>query len=172
MILLKLFFSFLVIGSVSFGGGYAMIPLLQKEIVETQHWISLEEFTNLISISQTTPGPVAVNSATYIGFRIAGIPGSITATAGVILVPVLVVFILFWLTSRHKETAVVRGALKAIKPVLIALIVYSAYSIGKIAFTSWIPVVLAAAAFLVLIFTKLHPIYCILTAALIGFFFL
>jgi chromate transporter len=171
VILLQLFFSFLVIGSLSFGGGYAMIPLIQREIVETRHWISLEEFTNLISVSQMTPGPVAVNSATYIGFRIAGVPGAVTATAGVILVPAVVVFILFWLTRRHKNTAVVRGALTAIKPVLIALIVYSAYSIGINVFTSWFSAVLAAGAFFIILLTSLHPAYLILAAALLGFFF-
>ncbi|MFP4563223.1 MAG: chromate transporter [Spirochaetia bacterium] len=170
MILLRLFLSFLLLGAFSFGGGYAMIPLIQEEIVETHGWISMEEFTDLISVSQATPGPVAVNTATYIGYRIAGFPGALIATCGVIIIPVLVVMGIFWLTVKHKNTVIMNGALKGLRPVLIALIVYSAYTIGTIAFTGWLPIVLAAAALIVLLFTPVNPVYLVLAAAFFGVF--
>lgn len=172
MILLKLFFSFFIIGSFSFGGGYAMIPLIQKEIVETRGWIGMEEFTDLIAVSQATPGPVSVNAATFIGFRVGGLSGAAAATGGVLVTPIAVVALLFWLARKHKDSAVVRGALKAIKPALVALIAYSAYSIGLVSFTSWIPAVLAGISFLILLIKPIHPIYLILPAALFGVFFL
>lgn len=170
MILVRLFFSFLLLGAFSFGGGYAMIPLIQEEVVETHGWIGMEEFTDLISVSQATPGPVAVNTATYIGYRIAGIPGAFIATFGVMIVPILVVMGLILLTVKHKNTVIVRGALKGLLPVLVALIVYSAYTIGTIAFTGWFQVVLAAAALVLLLFTSVNPVYLIFAAAFLGIF--
>ena len=85
MIYLQLFFSFLQIGAFSFGGGYAAMPLIQNQIVDLHHWLSFSEFTDLITISQMTPGPIAINSATFVGIKVAGIPGAICATIGCIL---------------------------------------------------------------------------------------
>lgn len=87
MIYLQLFFSFLQIGMFSFGGGYAAMPLIQGQVVTLHGWLTISEFTDLITISQMTPGPIAVNSATFVGMKIAGIPGAIVATAGCILRP-------------------------------------------------------------------------------------
>ena len=85
MIYLQLFLSFLQIGAFSFGGGYAALPLIRHQVVEANGWLQLSEFTDLITISQMTPGPIAVNSATFVGIRIAGIPGALVATLGCIL---------------------------------------------------------------------------------------
>ena len=84
MIYLRLFMSFLQIGLFSFGGGYAALPLIQEQIVELHGWLSQSEFTDLITISQMTPGPIAVNAATFVGIRVAGIPGAVAATLGCI----------------------------------------------------------------------------------------
>ena len=85
MIYLQLFLSFLQIGLFSFGGGYAAMPLVQGQVVTAHGWLSMSEFTDLITISQMTPGPIAVNSATFVGIKIAGIPGALIATLGCIL---------------------------------------------------------------------------------------
>ena len=85
MIYLQLFLSFLQIGMFSFGGGYAAMPLIQGQVVTTHGWLTMSEFTDLITISQITPGPIAVNSATFVGLKIAGIPGAVVATVGCIL---------------------------------------------------------------------------------------
>ena len=85
MIYLQLFLSFLQIGAFSFGGGYAAMPLIQSQVVDSHKWLSMAEFTNLITISQMTPGPIAVNSATFVGLKVAGIGGAAVATAGCIL---------------------------------------------------------------------------------------
>ena len=85
MIYMQLFLSFLQIGLFSFGGGYAALPLIENQVITLHHWMTAPEFTDLITISQMTPGPIAVNSATFVGIRIAGIPGAVAATAGCVL---------------------------------------------------------------------------------------
>ena len=103
MILLKLFLSFLQIGAFSFGGGYAAMPLIQGQVVQGHGWLSMSEFTDLITISQMTPGPIAVNSATFVGIKIAGIPGALVATFGCILPScVLVTFIAYFYLKYQK----------------------------------------------------------------------
>ena len=94
MIYLQLFISFLQVGMFSFGGGYAAMPLIQGQVVTLHQWLSMEEFTDLITISQMTPGPIAVNSATFVGIKIAGIPGAIVATLGCILPSCMIVTLL------------------------------------------------------------------------------
>ena len=91
MILLKLFLSFLQIGAFSFGGGYAAMPLIQAQVVIKYGWLTMEEFTNLITIAEMTPGPIAVNSATFVGTKIAGVPGALVATMGCILPSCIIV---------------------------------------------------------------------------------
>ena len=94
MIYLQLFLSFLQIGMFSFGGGYSAMPLIQGQVVTLHGWLTMSEFTDLITISQMTPGPIAVNSATFVGMKIAGIPGAVVATAGCILPSCIIVTIL------------------------------------------------------------------------------
>ena len=91
MIYLKLFLSFLQIGLFSFGGGYAAMPLIQDQVVSQHGWLTMTEFTDLITISQMTPGPIAVNAATFVGSKIAGVPGSVSATCGCILPSCIIV---------------------------------------------------------------------------------
>ena len=101
MIYLELFLSFLQIGLFSFGGGYAAMPLIQGQVVNGHHWLSMTEFTDLITISQMTPGPIAVNSATFVGIRIAGIPGALVATLGCILPSCLIVTLIASFYFHH-----------------------------------------------------------------------
>ena len=103
MIYLRLFMSFLQIGLFSFGGGYAALPLIQEQLVELHGWLSQSEFTDLITISQMTPGPIAVNAATFVGIRVAGIPGAVTATLGCIFPSCVIVSILAFLYLKYKN---------------------------------------------------------------------
>jgi chromate transporter len=102
MIYLQLFWSFLQIGLFSFGGGYAAMPLIQGQVVTSHGWLTMSEFTDLITISQMTPGPIAVNSATFVGLKIAGIPGAVVATVGCILPSCIIVTILAKLYLRYR----------------------------------------------------------------------
>ena len=115
MIYLQLFLSFLQVGMFSFGGGYAAMPLIQGQVVTGHHWLSMSEFTDLITISQMTPGPIAVNSATFVGIKIAGIPGALAATFGCILPSCIIVTViakLYFKISQHGGTARCAGVFK------------------------------------------------------------
>ena len=106
-LLIKLYLAFLKIGTFRFGGGYAMLPFIQKEIVEKNNWISSTEFTDIIGISQMTPGPVAINSATFVGYKINGVIGSIVATLGVITTSFILVIIINRVLDKFKESKIV-----------------------------------------------------------------
>ena len=122
MIYLQLFLSFLQIGAFSFGGGYAAMPLIQNQVVDLHHWLSLSEFTDLVTISQMTPGPIAVNSATFVGIKIAGIPGAIVATLGCILPACIIVTIIAWLSLKYRNMKSLQVVLSTLRPAVVSLI--------------------------------------------------
>ena len=122
MIYLQLFLSFLQIGAFSFGGGYAAMPLIQNQVVDLHHWLSLSEFTDLVTISQMTPGPIAVNSATFVGIKIAGIPGAIVATLGCILPSCIIVTIIAWLYLKYRNMKSLQVVLSTLRPAVVSLI--------------------------------------------------
>ena len=122
MIYLQLFLSFLQIGAFSFGGGYAAMPLIQNQVVDLHHWLSLSEFTDLVTISQMTPGPIAVNSATFVGIKIAGIPGAIVATLGCILPACIIVTISAWLYLKYRNMKSLQVVLSTLRPAVVSLI--------------------------------------------------
>ena len=122
MIYLQLFLSFLQIGAFSFGGGYAAMPLIQNQVVQLHPWLSQSEFTDLITISQMTPGPIAVNSATFVGTKIAGVPGALAATFGCILPSCVIVTLIAKLYLKYRNMALLQGVLASLRPAVVALI--------------------------------------------------
>lgn len=128
------FFSFLQIGTFSFGGGYAALPLIQNQVVSLHHWISMAEFTDLITISQMTPGPIAINSATFVGIKIAGMPGALVATLGCILPSCIIVTIIAYLYMRYRNLDTLQGILGMLRPAVVALIASAGISILITAF--------------------------------------
>ena len=133
MIYLQLFFSFLQIGTFSFGG-YAALPLIQNQVVSLHHWISMAEFTDLITISQMTPGPIVINSATFVRIKIAGIPGALVATLGCILPSCIIVTIIAYLYMRYRNLDTLQGILGMLRPAVVALIASAGISILITAF--------------------------------------
>lgn len=129
MILLDLFLSFLQIGLFSFGGGYAAIPLIQNQVIELHRWLSISEFTDLITISQMTPGPIAINSATFVGMKIAGIPGALVATIGCILPSCVIVTSIAFLYLKYRHLKPLQDVLSTLRPAVIALIATAGLSI-------------------------------------------
>ena len=121
MIYFQLFLSFFQIGLLSFGGGYAAMPLIQGQVVQGHGWLSMSEFTDLITISQMTPGPIAVNSATFVGIKIAGIPGALVATFGCILPSCILVTLLAKLYLKYREMAMLQGILHSLRPAVVAM---------------------------------------------------
>lgn len=134
MIYLQLFLSFLQIGAFSFGGGYAAMPLIQNQVVQLHPWLTQSEFTDLITISQMTPGPIAVNSATFVGTRIAGMPGALVATFGCVLPSCILVTVLAKIYLRYRNLSLLQGILKSLRPAVIAMIAAAGVSILVTAF--------------------------------------
>ena len=122
MIYLRLFLSFLQVGLFSIGGGYAAMPLIQSQAIDKYGWLTLDEFTDLISIAEMTPGPIAVNAATFIGTRMAGLPGALVATFGDILPSFFIVSILFLIYKKFGKLPAIQTALSYLRPAVTALI--------------------------------------------------
>lgn len=133
--LLQLLFVFFKIGLFSIGGGYAIIPLIQKQVVEQLGWISPQTFTDIITISQMTPGPLAVNTSTFIGIQIAGIPGAVLATTGCVFSGICISLLLYVFFKRHKSSAYVFQVLDGLKASSLGLIISAAAVIILMAFT-------------------------------------
>lgn len=134
MIYLQLFLSFLQIGCFSFGGGYAAMPLIQEQVVAQHSWLTMESFSNLVTIAEMTPGPIAVNAATFVGTQIAGIPGAIVATLGCILPSCIFVTILAYIYTKYRNLSVLQGTLASLRPAVVAMIAKAGVSILVSAF--------------------------------------
>ena len=122
MIYLQLFWSFLQIGALSFGGGYAAMPLIQEQIVTQHSWLSVSEFADLITIAEMTPGPIAVNSATFVGIRVAGLPGALVATVGCILPSCILVTLIARLYLKYRDLHALQSVLSSLRPAVVAMI--------------------------------------------------
>ena len=129
MIYLQLFWSFFQVGLFSFGGGLAALPLIQNQVVDMHSWLTLKEFTDLITISEMTPGPIAINAATFVGTRIAGFGGALISTFGCILPSCAIALTLAWLYGKYKEMTALKGALACLRPTVVALIFSAGLSI-------------------------------------------
>ena len=168
MIYLQLFWSFLQIGLFSVGGGYAAMPLIQAQTVQLHGWLTMNEFTDLVTIAEMTPGPIAVNSATFVGIRIAGLPGALVATLGCIFPSLFIVSLLAFIYYRYKNLSILQSVLASLRPAVVALIASAGLSILlQVAFggaqmslvsTNWVGLVLFAAAFAALRLLKWNPI--------------
>lgn len=168
MIYLQLFLSFLQVGMFSIGGGYAAMPLIQNQVVTSHSWLTMSAFTDLITIAEMTPGPIAVNSATFVGVRIAGIPGALIATFGCILPSCIIVSLLAYIYFRYKNMSGLQCVLASLRPAVVALIASAGLSIlelvvfqGKemhIDHINWIGAGIFTVAFIVLRKWKCNPI--------------
>ena len=168
MILLQLYFTFFKIGLFSIGGGYVMLPLIQREIIEAQGWLTLPEFVDILAIAEMTPGPIAINSATFIGFHTGGIPGAMLATAGVVTPSLIIMVLAASILKRFYENSWVQAAFRGLRPAVIALIIGAAIFVGRASFVDSLSVFIGAAVFVLLVFTRLHPIIVLLLSAAAG----
>ncbi|HBT51746.1 MAG TPA: chromate transporter [Petrotoga sp.] len=164
-----LFFSFFEIGLFGFGGGYAMIPLIQTHF-ERRGWMSLQEFLDLIAIAEVTPGPIAINSATFVGFKVFGLLGSLVATMGVIL-PSLIIGLLIGRFFKNGNGNTQQNILKFLKPTVIGLILGSAYTMGITNIVNLMSFLIFIGVLLLLFFTKLNPIFIIIMTGVLGIIF-
>ena len=169
MIYLELFWTFFLIGAFTFGGGYAMLPLIQIEVVN-KGWLANEAVVNFIAVSESTPGPFAINMATYVGSEMGGVLGSACATLGVVLPSFIIILIVAKCYDRFKSSRLVKGAMSGLKPAVIGMIGTAVLSIGKTVFVQ--PGLLFSAGLFavmaVLAFRKVHPIIIICISAAVG----
>ena len=169
MIYLELFWTFFLIGAFTFGGGYAMLPLIQIEVVN-KGWLANEAVVNFIAVSESTPGPFAINMATYVGSEMGGILGAACATLGVVMPSFIIILIVAKCYDRFKNSKLVKGAMSGLKPAVIGMIGTAVLSIGRTVFVQ--PGLLFSAALFaamaVLAFKKVHPIIIICISAVAG----
>jgi len=168
--LIKLFVSFILIGLGAYGGGLVTIPLIQHEIVNSKGWLVFDEMARILAIAQMTPGPIAVNAATFTGFRLSGILGALIATAAVILPSMLILVLIAPWIDRFKSNGYLNRFGRGIQIGVLSLILFAVWSYGHAAIKGWLDLLIAAAAFLFLVAFegKLHPIVIILTCGIIG----
>ena len=133
-ILLQLFLSFATVGLFCVGGGYASMPLIQVEVIEKYKWLSMNEFVDIFTLSQMTPGPIGINAATFVGSKVAGIPGSIAATAGFVFPSVIIVLLLAYLYYKYGNVGPIRGILNGLRPAVVALIASAGVNFILLAF--------------------------------------
>ena len=170
MIYLKLFLVFFKIGCFSFGGGYAALPLIERELVTGHQWLTAAEFSKLVPISQMTPGPIGISSSTFAGYIKAGIPGSLAATVGLCLPSLIILFVLFRLLKKfsEKEESLVRDIFLGMRPVVVALVAAAVFSVGKGGFSGWSSCLIAAVSFGLAILSPKSLIPIIAVFGLVG----
>ncbi len=179
MIFLELFYVFFCIGAFTFGGGYAMLPLMQEQVL-ARSWATEEQLINFIAVSESTPGPFAVNMATYIGAEMGGVFGSVCATLGVVLPSFIIILIVAKCYDKFRQSRIVKGCMSGLKPAVVGLIANAFLNVFvTIFFTGGFAVAVFTqirtyvylgifAVMLVLAFKKVHPIIIICLSAVIG----
>lgn len=167
----NLFTTFFRIGAFTIGGGYAMIPIIEKDIVEDKKWISHEEFLDLIAVAQSCPGVFAINISVFIGYKLLGTPGALLASFGTGLPSFLMILIIAMFFQQFKDVAWVAAAFNGIRPAVVALIAAPTFSLAKAAkinFAScWIPITSALLIYLL----GVNPVFIILAAGIGGYIY-
>lgn len=167
--LFDLFWTFCKIGALTFGGGYAMLPLIQREIVENKKWSTEKEILDYYAVGQCTPGVIAVNTATFIGYKLKGIIGGIVATLGVIFPSIVIILIIATFLQNFADLAIVQSAFAGIRVAVVALIITTVVKLIKSSIKDYLGVIIAIIAFAISAFIGLSPVYVVIAAALTGF---
>lgn len=165
---LVLFITFFKIGAFTFGGGYAMIPLIQKEVVENKKWITDDDILEIIAIAESTPGPIAINSATFVGFRVCGFWGSFFATLGVVLPSFIIILIISFVLNEFQNITAVQYAFNGIRAGVLALLMKALWTMYKKCPKGMISYIVMAASFIITAFFDISALYVIIGCAVFG----
>ena len=164
-----IFTSFVRVGLFTFGGGYAALRLIQTEIILNKAWLTMEQFLDVVAVAEVTPGPIALNAATFIGYKLAGILGSLAGTTGVIFFPVIIVLILTYFVNKLKDNKKMKAIKTILKAAVMGLIASAAVSMGAAALGSALSIGIFVAAFsVVMLIKKADPITILLVTGIIG----
>lgn len=167
-ILIDLYLTFFRIGILTFGGGLTMLPLLKYELVESKKWISEEKLLDCYAIGQCTPGIIAVNTATYVGYLKSGVFGGILATLGMVSPSVIIISLVALFMQNFMEVAIIQHALMGIRGAVCALMLNTVVSLAKKSLTSYVNVIICADALVLALFTKIPTIFIIILAGISG----
>ena len=166
--LFELFITFTKVGALTFGGGYAMLPVIQREVVENKQWVTDEEVVEYYAIGQCTPGIIAVNTSTFVGNKVAGIPGGIIATLGFISPAFLIICLIAGLIQNFSDLLIVRNAFSGIRVCACVLIFNAVLKMWKSSVSDFFTFVLFAAVFLLTVLFSLSPVILIIVSAACG----
>jgi len=166
--LLQLFWVFLRIGPATFGGGYAMIPLIEREVMTRRQWVKEEDMSDLLAVAGSAPGGVGVNAAALIGYRKAGIGGAVAAIAGMTMPAFMLVLLVSLLYTQYAEYQKVAAAMQGVKGAVIALIGIAAYRMVKSSVFDMATIAISVVALVVLLITNIHPLFAIVAGLASG----
>ena len=166
-----LFYAFAKVGILGFGGGHSIIPLIQVEVVNNYKWLTIGEFTDALAMANSLPGPITTKMSLLVGYKTAGITGALAGLLGLLFPSSVLMLILTMFYLKYKDLAAVKGLLKGIRPVVIALLVLVVYSIFPSSVNSWHTALIAVAAFCLIAFLNVHPALLIVGAAIVGMVF-
>lgn len=161
MIIAKLFITFVKIGLFTIGSGYSMLVLAQRYIVDTYHWLTLQEFTDLVSISEVTPGPIMINLATFVGTKVAGLKGAISATIGLIILPFVTLYIIALTYAQLKDYPIIQSLLRVIRPMAIGFITVAILKLFRTSVTDLTTAIIAIAVIILAYVFRINPIFIV-----------
>lgn len=166
--ILNLYTIFLKIGTFTIGSGYAMIPLIEREVVDKRGWIDKDEFVDMIALGQSAPGPIAVDAAVFVGYKVAGVPGSIAATLGAITSSFVLLILIAAYFSGVQNSSIVVRMFKGISPAVVALIAAPAVSMGKSTKINRKTIIIPVIVVILVGFLNINPVYIIIISILLG----
>lgn len=169
--ILELFMAFFKIGLFSFGGGYAMLPFIQEQTIEVHGWLTTHEFLDMLGIAQITPGPISINTATFVGYRLGGILGAITSTLAVVLPSFIIVLIISFFFHKFKSSHTIQNVFQGLRPIVLGLVASAAVDIGRGVFIDYKAIVIAILIFVLLTLKKMDTIVLIILSAVLGVLF-
>ena len=164
----ELFTSFVKIGVFTFGGGYAMIPIIQREVITHRGWIGEQEFLDLLTLAQSAPGPISLNTAVFVGYKMYGYRGALTSLTGVVLPSFVIMLLIAVFFAQVRHNAVIDAAFKGIRPVVVALIAVPMLNMAKKANRTWWAWTLSAVALGLVAFLKVSPIYILICVIVVA----
>lgn len=165
---LVLFLTFLKIGAFTFGGGYAMIPMIKREIAEKKHWIEDKDILDIVAVAESTPGPIAINSATFVGYKVCGFAGALCATIGVVLPSFVIIAVISYVLDAFRDNRIVQYAFNGVRAGVLALIINALAVMYRECPKNLFSYIVAAAAFVTVAFFGINVIYVIIVCALAG----
>lgn len=168
--LLDIFFTFFKIGSFTIGGGYAMLPVIQAEVVDKKKWLGEEEFLDSIAVTNSLPGPLAINCATFVGFKKAGFAGAVSAALGAVMPSFLIILLIALFFGKIQENPYVEYVFSGVRPAVVALIAYALVKLVKSVGINTLNVSISVGVLLAILLFDLHPIVTIVICGILGFF--